>query len=85
MSWISWIFDWVTTVASLIAHLDYIYIEWLINLILPFIVFIIALFLLPAIIIVLTFGASFYIFLNKHRHNLLVSDGVSVPPCLPAS
>ena len=73
MSWISWIFECVTTIASTIAHLDYVYIEWLINLIMPFIIFIITLFLLPAVIIILTFGASFYIYFNKHRHNLLVS------------
>ena len=67
--------EWLVIIANSIFQLDYIYIDWIISLISPFFSFAIFLLCLPLIFVVISFGAAFYIFLqklNKHRANLMV-------------
>ncbi|CAF0741829.1 unnamed protein product [Brachionus calyciflorus] len=72
MSWIiKYIFETIEKLAQFIANLDYLYIEWILDLTYPSLIFILTLFILPLTIVVLTFGASLYIFINKHKNNLL--------------
>ena len=60
-------------VANSILKLDYLYIEWIFSLITPFCMFVLLLFSLPLVFVLLSFGAAFYIFINKHRAKLMVS------------
>ncbi len=67
--------EWLVIIANTILNLDYLYIEWIISLISPFLSFAIFLFCLPLVFVAISFGAAFYIFLqklNKHRANLMV-------------
>jgi len=67
--------EWLVILANIILRLDYLYIEWIIDLISPFFSFIIFLFCLPLVFVAISFGAAFYIFLQKlkkHRANLMV-------------
>jgi len=67
--------EWLVIIANSIFQLDYLYIDWIISLISPFFSFAIFLLCLPLIFVAISFGAAFYIFLqklNKHRANLMV-------------
>ena len=64
--------EWLLIVANSILTLDYLYIEWVFNLITPFCMFVLLLFSLPLVFVFLSFGAAFYIFINKHRAKLMV-------------
>jgi hypothetical protein len=78
MSWLAWVFEWISKIAQIIANLDYLYIEWLIGLIYPFLLFLLSLFVLPLAMALISFVFSFYIFINKHKQKLLVSAIVTV-------
>ena len=76
--WIKWAFEMIEHGAKAIAELDYLYFEWIFDLVYPFLFFILLLFLLPFAIVFLTFAASLYIFIKKHWLFLMVSESKKV-------
>lgn len=60
MTWLMWIFEYIEKFALLIANLDFLYIEWVLDLIFPFYLFIVCLFAVPIFMIVSMFGLCFY-------------------------
>jgi hypothetical protein len=62
MTWLMLFFECLKNTALYIASLDYIYIEWIINLSFPFILFLILLFAVPIVMITCMFGIFFFKF-----------------------
>jgi hypothetical protein len=54
-------------------NIDFDYINWIFQLIKPFLLFLLILFLLPITLVLLTYALSFIIFILKHKNKLKVS------------
>lgn len=71
MSWVKWSLELMSNWARSIAELDLLYIEWIFDILYPFLIFVLLLFLLPFVIVALTFAASLYVFIKKHKQLLM--------------
>ena len=56
MTWLMRLFELIEYIALFIANLDFLYIEWVFDLVYPFILFIICLFAVPIVMVTGMFG-----------------------------
>ena len=70
-----YIFETIQQAARVVADLDYLYIEWLLNHFYPILFFLISLFTVPILMVGMMFAQSLYIFVTKfYKYVLTVSD-----------
>jgi len=72
MTYLTSLFELITKYSILIANLDFLYIEWVFDLIYPFILFLIILFSVPIIMILGMFGKflKFLLFIITYLYTL---------------